>query len=38
MQRIPNKMNPKICTSRHITIKTSKIRDKGRTSKAAREK
>ena len=37
-QRIPNKMNPKRTTPRHIIIKMPKVRDKERILKAAREK
>ena len=36
-QRIPNKMNPKRPTPRHIIIKMPKIKDKERILKAARE-
>ena len=38
MQRVPNKMNPKMPTSRHIIIKMQKFKDKERISKSAREK
>ena len=37
-QRIPNKMDPKKITGRHIIIKMPKVKDKERTLKAAREK
>ena len=37
-QRVPNKMNPKRPTPRHIIIKTAKFKDKERILKAAREK
>ena len=37
-QRIPNKMNPKRTTPRHIIIKMPKVKDKERILKAAREK
>ena len=37
-QRVPNKMNPKRTTPRHIIIKMPKVKDKGRILKAAREK
>ena len=37
-QRVPNKMNPKRPTPRHIIIKTQKVQDKERILKAAREK
>ena len=37
-QRIPNKMDPKRTTTRHIIIKMPKIKDKERIIKAAREK
>ena len=37
-QRIPNKMNPKNPTSRHIVIKMPKVKDTERILKAAREK
>ena len=37
-QRVPNKLNPKRNTPRHIIIKLSKIKDKERILKAAREK
>ena len=36
--RIPNKLNPKRITPRHIMIKLPKIKDKERNLKAAREK
>ena len=38
VQRIPNKMNPKRSTPRHIIIKMAKHKDKERILKAAREK
>ena len=37
-QRVPNKMNPKKPTPRHIIIKMQKVKDKERILKAAREK
>ena len=37
-QRVPNKMNPKRPTPRHIIIKMQKVKDKERILKAAREK
>lgn len=37
-QRAPNKMNTKRPTPRHIIIKMSKIKDKERTLKVARER
>ena len=37
-QRIPNKMDPKRTTPRHITIKMPKVKDKERILKTAREK
>ena len=37
-QRVPNKLDPKRTTPRHIIIKLPKIKDKERTLKAAREK
>ena len=37
-QRIPNKMGAKRPTPRHIIIKISKVKDKERILKAAREK
>ena len=37
-QRVPNKMNPKRPTPRHIIIKMPKVKDKERILKAAREK
>ena len=37
-QGVPNKLNPKRTTPRHIIIKTSKVKDKERILKAAREK
>ena len=36
-QRIPNKMNPKSPTARHIIIKMAKVKDKDRILKAPRE-
>ena len=38
VQRMPNKMNPKRSTPRNIIIKMSKVKDKERILKAAREK
>ena len=37
-QIIPNKMNPNRPTTKHITIKMAKVKDKDRILKAAREK
>ena len=37
-QRVPNKMDPRRTTARHIIIKMPKFRDKERILKAAREK
>nr|KAF6444260.1 hypothetical protein HJG59_008560 [Molossus molossus] len=37
-QRVPNKMNPKRPTPRHIIIKMQKVQDKERILKAARER
>ena len=37
-QSVPNKINPKRNTSRHIVIKLTKIKHKEQTLKAAREK
>ena len=37
-QRIPNKLDPKRTTPRHIIIKMPKFKDKERILKAAREK
>ena len=37
-QRVPNKLDPKRTTPRHIIIKMPKVRDKERILKAAREK
>ena len=37
-QRIPNKLDPKRTTTRHIIIKMPKVKDKERILKAAREK
>ena len=37
-QRVPNKLDPKRTTPRHIIIKLPKIKDKERILKAAREK
>ena len=36
--KVPNKMNPKRPTPRHIIIKMPKVKDKQRILKAAREK
>ena len=38
MQRVPNTMNPKRATPRHVTIKMPKLKDKERILKVAREK
>ena len=38
VQRVPNKLDPRKHTPRHIIIKLSKIKDKERILKAAREK
>ena len=38
MQRVPNKVNPRKSSSRHIIMKMSKIKYKERILKAAREK
>ena len=38
VQRIPNKLDPKRTTPRHIIIKMPKVKDKERILKAAREK
>ena len=38
VQRVPNKMNPKKPTERHIIIKMPKVKYKERILKAAREK
>ena len=38
MQRVPNKMNPKRPTPRHIIMKIPKVKDKERVLKAARER
>ena len=38
VQRVPNKMNLKTPTSRHIVIKMLKVKDKERILKSAREK
>ena len=35
--RVPNMMNPKRSTPRHIVIKMAKVKDKGRILKVARE-
>ena len=35
-QRVPNKLDPKKATSRHIIIKMPKVKDKERILKAAR--
>ena len=37
-QRVPNKLAPNRTTPRHIIIKMPKVKDKERTSEAAREK
>ena len=37
-QRVPNKMEPKRPTQRHIIIKMANVKDKERTLKAEREK
>ena len=37
-ERVPNKLDPKRTTPRHIIIKIPKVKDKDRISKAAREK
>ena len=37
-QRVPNKLDPKRNTTRHIIIKLPKIKDKERILKAVREK
>ena len=37
-QRVPNKLDPKRTTPRHIIIKMPKVKDKERILKAAREK
>ena len=37
-QRVPNKLDPKRSTPRHILIKMSKVKDNERILKAAREK
>ena len=37
-QRVPNKMNPKRPTPRHIIIKMPKVKDKERILKTTREK
>ena len=37
-QRVPNKLNPKRPTLRHIIIKITRLQDKERILKAAREK
>ena len=37
VQRVPNKMNPKRTTLRHIIIKTPKCKDRERILKVARE-
>ena len=37
-QRVPNKMDPKRTTPRHIIIKMSKVKDKERILQSAREK
>ena len=38
VQRVPNKLDPKRPTPRHIIIKVPKVKDKERISKVAREK
>ena len=38
VQRVPNKMNPKRPTPRHIIIKVTKVKDKDRILKAVRER
>ena len=38
VQRVPNKMDPKRSTPRHIIIKMPKVKDKGRILKAVTEK
>ena len=37
-QKVPNKLDPKRNTPRHVVIKLPKIKDKGSILKAAREK
>ena len=37
-QRVPNKLDPKRVTPRHVIIKMPKVKDKERILKAAREK
>ena len=37
-QRVPNRINPRRNTPRHILIKLTKIKHKGQISKAARKK
>ena len=37
-QRVPNKLDPKRATPRHIIIKMPEVKDKERILKAAREK
>ena len=37
-QRVPNKLDPKRATPRHIIIKMLKVKDKERILKAARDK
>lgn len=37
-QKVPNKMNPKRRTARHTVIQVSKVKDKERILKPAREK
>ena len=37
-QRVPNKLDPKRATPRHIIVKVPKVKDKERILKAAREK
>ena len=38
VQRVPNKLNPKRTTPRHIIIKMQKVQDKERILKEARER
>ena len=38
VQKAPNKMNPKRLTPRHMIIKMTKVKDKKRILKAARER
>ena len=37
-QRVPGRINPRMNTPRHIVIKLTKIKDKDKILKAAREK